>query len=122
MWISHRIGLYILLCFYVAFLCKATGTVDKALLIRNFMNMTKRELLEIFNRRLRVSARISFNYHRLEDEYRKNFASMAAVLDRKARETVINHREELTVGEMRDLANNICPCGAKPMIDVMLEV
>lgn len=122
MWILRKIGLFILLCLYLTSLFKVSATVDRRLLVNRFMNMTKTELFKVFNQQQKTSAQTDFYYFHQRSKHRTHFASLAAILERKPRGVIISHREELTVGQMHELASNVCRCGAKPKIDVILEV
>jgi len=89
------------------------------------MNMTKYELQDIFNQR----TKIHFNHHRKNSiwrskKHRFKFRKFAEVFqNRSRRRTVFGYHDDvITIGQMHDMAAKSCPCGAKPMIDIILQV
>ena len=116
---SHKIGLCFLL-WSVIVICKASRSNSKAILISKFMNMTKFELQEFVEKRSKVRS----NHHRkaLTKLHRLNISKIAHVFERPFRRTIVGHDDEMTIEQMHKTANENCPCGAKPMVDVIFQV
>ena len=104
-----NIGFYVLLFWITVRIKASTKESSQRKLINQFMNFTKTELQ-------------STNFISKINRHRVNLKSIAEILERKARETLITYRGEITIRKMYEQAVEQCPCGTKPEIDVIMQV
>ena len=123
--LSRKIGLYLIILWSLADIWKASSRYggNRTQLISKFMNMTKYELQDIFDQRTKLHIyRHGKNCTRRSRKHRLSFRKLAEVFQRRPRRTVVSYLDEMTIGQMHNVAKTSCPCGAKPMIDIILQV